>query len=412
MSRLRDRKVYLYVLAISCLAIGSGLSFSIFTNYFKEVFEVGADARGILELPREAPGMLMVLIFAIVAFLNDIRIVIFALFLMLASILFLGVFTPTYNLMIFLLFIGSLGQHLTFAATAPLDLSLSRKENVGRDVGFFRGVFTGSTMIGALIVIVGFRTELFSFETNIILPFLVAAVLFAVAIILFSALGRVHTYQAKRRAAGLVFRKEYKLYYLLVILHGVQKQILIVFGPWVLVELLNSGADAIAFIALISGFIGIFFIQFMGHLIDKLGVKKALYIDALSFVFVYLTYGFLVYGIVSGALPKSALVIALAYTIVIIDRMSGQMGVVRTVYLKQILVEKKDLQSTISLGMSLDHVVSIASAIAAGLIWVNIGPHFVFFIAAGFSLLNILVAYLVKDKQLPVNPVSQKPMSV
>lgn len=404
MSRLKDRKVYLYVVALVCLAIGSGLSFSIFTNYFKEVFEVGADARGILELPREAPGMLMVVIFAIVAFMNDIRIMIFALFLMLGSIFYLGVFTPTYSVMIVLLFIGSLGQHLTFAATAPIDLSLSRQDNVGRDVGFFRGVFTGSTMIGALIVIIGFRTNLFSFETDLIMPFLVAVILFGVSIFMFTALSKKHKYAAKRKATGLVVRKEYKLYYLLVTLHGVQKQILVVYGPWVLVELLNSGADAIAFIALVSGFIGIFFIQFMGYLIDKLGIKKALYIDAFSFVFVYLTYGFLVYGIVSGALPKSALVIFLAYTIVIIDRMSGQMGVVRTVYLKKILVEEKDLQSTISLGMSLDHVISISSAIAAGFIWVNVGPHFVFFIAAGFSLLNIIVAYLVKEKKVVLSP--------
>lgn len=405
MTRLNDRKVYLYVLALLCLAIGSGLSFSIFTNYFKEVFEVGADARGILELPREAPGMLMVLIFAVVAFLNDIKIMIFALFLMLGSILFLGVFTPSYSVMIILLFVGSLGQHLTFAATAPIDLSLSRKDNVGRDVGFFRGVFTGSTMIGALIVIIGFRTNLFNFKTDLIIPFLIASILFGMALFLFAALNKVHKYDAKRKAAGLIIRKEYKFYYLLVILHGVQKQILVVYGPWVLVDLLNSGADAIAIIALVSGFIGIFFIQFMGYLIDKLGIKKALYIDAFSFVFVYLTYGVLVYGIVSEALPKSSLVVLLAYTIVIIDRMSGQMGVVRTVYLKQILIEEKDLQSTISLGMSLDHIVSISSAIAAGFIWVNIGPHFVFFIAAGFSLLNILVAYLVKEKKKNLAPV-------
>lgn len=403
MSRLRDKKVYLYVLALACLAIGSGLSFSIFTNYFKEVFDVGADVRGILELPREAPGMLMVVIFSLLAFMHDIKIMILALFLMLGSILYLGLFSPTYYIMIALLFVGSLGQHLTFATTAPIDLSLSRKDNVGRDVGFFRGIFTGSTMVGALIVIIGFKTNLFSFQSDLIVPFLIAAILFGISISLFIALNKIHKYEIKRKAGSFVVRKEYKLYYLLVILHGVQKQILVVYGPWVLVELLNSGADAIAFIALISGFIGIFFIQFMGYLIDKLGIKKALYIDALSFVFVYLTYGLLVYGIVSGALPKSSLVIVLAYTIVIIDRMSGQMGVVRTVYLKKILVEENDLQSTISLGMTLDHIVSISSAIAAGYIWVNFGPHFVFFIAAGFSLLNILVAYLVKEKRPILN---------
>ena len=54
-----------------------------------------------------------------------------------------------------------------------------------------------------------------------------------------------------------VFRKEYKYYYLLTIMSGVQKQIMFVFGPWVLIEMLNKKADTISmlfFIAYISGY--------------------------------------------------------------------------------------------------------------------------------------------------------------
>jgi len=106
-----------------------------------------------------------------------------------------------------------------------------------------------------------------------------------------------------------------------------------------------------------------YFIPFIGRLIDKIGVKKVLYFDALSFIFVYISYGLLVYGLVSGYVPKSGIYVSIAYSIVIIDKMSSQMGMARTIYLKDILVKRSDFTPSMSLGMSMDHTVSIRSSL-------------------------------------------------
>jgi len=135
-----------------------------------------------------------------------------------------------------------------------------------------------------------------------------------------------------------------------------------------------------------------YFIPFIGRLIDKIGVKKVLYFDALSFIFVYISYGLLVYGLVSGYVPKSGIYVSIAYSIVIIDKMSSQMGMARTIYLKDILVKRSDFTPSMSLGMSMDHTVSIAAAFIGGFIWQSVGAHYVFFGVAILSLLNVYIA--------------------
>lgn len=46
--------------AILCLSLAVGLSSGVFSNYFKEVFAVDSVQRGLLEIPRETPGILCV----------------------------------------------------------------------------------------------------------------------------------------------------------------------------------------------------------------------------------------------------------------------------------------------------------------------------------------------------------------
>jgi len=76
----------------------------------------------------------------------------------------------------------------------------------------------------------------------------------------------------------------------------------------------------------------------------------------------------------------------------IIDRMTMQLGMVRTLYLRSIALDKSEVAPTLSTGMSLDHVISIVCASLGGLAWAAWGPQYVFFIAAAMSLGNVLIS--------------------
>ena len=131
---------------------------------------------------------------------------------------------------------------------------------------------------------------------------------------------------------------------------------------------------------------------------DKFGVKNMLYLDAVSFIGVYLIYGFLSMGYVNGNVSTVGYGVLFAYIIFIFDKMSTQMGIIRTVYLRKIAVKPTDVTPTLTLGQSMDHFVSIICAYLGGIVWTVWGPQYIFFLAAGLSLINLYVAIKVDFK--------------
>ncbi len=383
----------IYFLIIIFTALGQGLSGSVLSNYFKDAYNVTAFQRGIIEFPRELPGVLTIFVISLLAGFSDIKIARIANLLGIFGILVLAFFTPSFNIMLIFLFIYSLGQHMSIPLRNSIGIHLVEKD-YGKSVGNYKGVYTGFAMVASVIVFIGFKLEFFSFKTPIKYVFILGAIMMAIVYTLYYMLDkRVENSELKK--TRYVFRKEYKYYYYLAILYGVQKQIILVYGPWVLISLLNKGAATISLLKIIGGIIGIFFIPFVGRMLDKYGVKKLLYADGISFVFVYLLYA----GVSKYFLDNpdaTGIYVLLAYGIFIIDRMSDQMGLVRTLYLQSILVKKEDLRPTLSLGLSLDHVVSITCAIFAGYLWDTLGPQYIFLMTATMSMFNVFIAKKAK----------------
>ncbi|MBF4694861.1 MFS transporter [Fusibacter ferrireducens] len=396
-SRNREKEIKLYVIIIAITAFGLGLSNAVMSNYFKDAYQVDAFKRGLIEFPREIPGIISVFVIAMLSFISDIKIAMIAQLLSFVGIMVLGFITPSFNIMLLFIFINSLGMHLFFPLQDSIGMDLAGQEGLGKKMGRFKGVFTAFQMLSAVLVFVGFKTGFFTFTSERKWIFILAGFLFLCVFILLFFLERsVNVTGHTPQKLNFTLRKEYKYYYYLVILFGVQKQIMMVYGPWVLIDLLGKKADTLALIGIVGAFIGIFFMTYLGKWIDQFGIKKMLYVDALSFIGVYAIYGFLSAGYVNGSIKTSGIGVLLAYGILIIDRMSTQMGLIRTLYLKSISKDKNDITHTLTLGQSLDHFVSIICAILGGVIWVNFGPQYIFFLAAFISLGNLYIAVKVK----------------
>jgi preprotein translocase subunit SecF len=58
-------------------------------------------------------------------------------------------------------------------------------------------------------------------------------------------------------------------------------------------------------------------------------------------------------------------------------------------------VNKDDIGPTISMGLTLDHAVSMTVPFWGGLLWVNFGFKWVFLAAALIAFLNLLTARLI-----------------
>ena len=395
-----NMKKELLLFFVITAAVGMALSLGdgVLNNYFKEVYNVSADVRGIIEFPRELPGFLCLIAISSLSFLGDVKIAIITQALSFIGILALGLLTPPFAIMLIFLFINSLGMHMYMPLTDSIGISLVEDDRLlGKRMGQYKSVGTTFSLMGSILAFVGFKTGFFSFNTQIKWVFVASAILFALVFVLYIVLHKTMEHEpVQKRKFKLELKKDYKYYYILATMNGAQKQIMIVFGPWVLIEILGKSTDTIILLIMIGSFLGIFFLRLLGKWIDKFGVKKLLFADALSFIGVYVLYGLLSMGFDTGALPIVGIPFILASALFVLDRMSMQMGMVRVIYLKNIAHSPKDITTTLSTGISIDHVVSIIGATLGGLAWKAWGPQYVFFIVAALSVVNLIVAAKVK----------------
>lgn len=398
--RISVTEVGLFVALIAVAAMANGLSDSVYSNYFKEVYAVDAIQRGFIEFPRELPGVLCAVVIAALSALGDLRLALIAQILACVGLAALGLYTAPFGLMLVFLFVNSLGMHLFMPLQDSIGMRLAEPGKIGKRLGQFASVRSAVGFGAALLVFFGFRLGWFKFGTGMQPIFLIGSALFAVAVVIAVCLVRKSGKPLlQKRKLRFIFRKEYKYYYLLTVLHGVQKQIAFVYGTWVIVDLLLKGADTTALLTIVSSFLCIFFMNLLGRWMDKFGIKKMMYVDALTFIFVYVCYGFVVMGITSGSLPVSGWPVLLVYVLFILDRLSMQIGMVNALYLKSIAVSDSDVTATLSMGVSMDHIVSIIAAMLGGLIWANWGSQWVFFMAAAFSLGNLVIATLIHPEK-------------
>ena len=394
----RKNELYLFFGVVIAVSLAMGFSEGLFSNYFKEVYHTDGFLRGLIELPREMPGVITFFLISSLAFLGDITIAICAQAIAAVGLMVLGLVTPSFGVMLVFLFINSLGMHLYMPLRDSIGMSLSEPDQIGKRMGQFGGVSFAVLTVAGLAVFFLFRFGVFSFAAKTKWTFVVAAVFYLLAMALMIRLklktGQMRT---KREKTRLIFRKEYTFYYLLAIVFGVQKQVMLVFGPWVLIETLGQRVDTIVLLGIVASTLGMFFMPQLGKWIDRFGVKKLLYADALSFILVYLCYGALSQGFNTGALAKVGVPVLLMCALFVIDRLSSQMGIIRTIYLKSIARESADVTPTLSLAMMMDHVVSILVGVTGGVAWVTFGSHYIFYTVAALSLVNLAVAILVKD---------------
>ena len=399
MDSQKKKALWVFTAAIALTGLGLGLSDSVFANYYKDAYDAGAFQRGLIELPREAPGILCVLIVSALAFIGDIRLSMAAQALTVIGLTALGLLTPSFGVMLIFLFIFSLGQHMFMPLGDSLGMSLAKEGGVGSALGRLNGVRTAFMMAAGILVFVGFKQGFFSFTTKIKSIFLIAAGIFAAVFFLLLRLRRLTGEVAGRQKFRLILRREYGIFYLLAALFGARKQIMIVYGPWVLIELLGFKADTMALLGIAGAAVGVFFLPAVGRWIDRYGTARIMAVEAAAFFAIYIVYGVLSAGLSSGRFAAAGLSVALAFAVNMADRMTMQFGMVRAVYMRSVAVSPDEVTPTLSAGMALDHILSILSAVLCGWLWQSLGPQYVFVFAGLLSVGNMAVARRIRGEK-------------
>lgn len=373
----------LFLAATFVFGFSQSLVDSTFNNFLNETFAISNLQRGLMELPREIPGFLVVFVSAVLFFLCSRRLAFVANFLCAVGILLIGFCSPNFPVMLIWLFIFSMGQHLFIPLNQSIGMELADEGRKGRRLGQFSAVANVSAIIGSLAIFVGFKY----FGLNFQISYFVAFLGFLLVSLLIFLMKKDEPYAAKTK---LKLRKEYKLFYWLNILYGTRKQIFITFAPWVLVIVFRQKTQVLAILLAIGGVIGIFFKPMLGKAIDKVGERFILSAEAVVLVFVCLGYGY------SREIFSETAALFVAFACYVLDQLLMSVSMARATYLQKIAVVPEDVAQTLTMGVTIDHALSISIALLGGFLWVTWGYQYIFLLGAGIAVVNFFSALRVK----------------
>ncbi len=385
LERLRKipRELLLFTTISLTIGVGSSINDSVLNNFINFRFDLSGFQRSFLEFPRELPGVLVVFVAALLSFLCSRRLSAVSMLLSAAGALMIGFASTNYSLMVVWLFIYSMGVHVYMPLASTIGMELAREGQTGRRLGQFNAIRNLATVIGSFIVLLGFRYLGFTFQHAFILVVLFYLVS---AALMFS----MKPDQDKTPRLFLKLKKQYRLYYALIIISGARKQLFLTFAPWVLVKVFNQPTQAMATLFTIGGVIGILFQPVLGKAIDRLGERFILAAEAVLLIFVCSGYGF-----AETWLSKNAAFL-LVCACFLVDQMLMSVGMARSTYMKKIALQPADIQTALTAGVSLDHIFSIGAALLGGLIWSSFGYQYVFLMGAAIALVNLFTALRIR----------------
>lgn len=383
----------LFALATLMMGVYTGFYDPSFNNYLAQVHHVGEVARGGLEFPRELPGFLVLFISAVLIFLPDTRIAVVATLLVGISLWGQGYLTPNMTMVIVWMIIWSTGVHLFMSISSAIGLRLAEEGHEGYRLGQLGSLESLGTLAGLLVVYLVASRFHFSFG---ILFGIAGTCAFIAALCLY-----LIKPQPLKKSPAIIFKKRYMVFYILNILFGARKQIFLTFAPWVLIKIFHCQVATFALLGIIGTTLSFFLRPLLGHAIDSVGERLIITIESIILMLICTLYGF------APVWFSTSTALAVIMACYVADQLLFSLKIARNTYLNRIVDCKEDIAPSISMGISLDHAVSMIVPFWGGLLWVSFGFQWVFLAAAIIAFLNLLAARLIPELESRQQPTCQ-----
>lgn len=376
LSRYRDRwreaspSLRVFLAGVLLLGINNGILTATFNNYLFDSFHVSASARGLIEFPRELPGFAMIFVTGALAAFSLRSWTMLVGLTTGVGILGLGYLSPNMSLMIFWMMLWSLGDHLFITAEATIGLKLAEANRAGRRLGQLTGARNLSMILGTAAV----WLLMDRLGVRYAGVYAVAAATAILAAVAFSRLRLPGDGGGDHRR--FVLKKRYTRFYLLNIFWGARKQLFLTFSPWVLVSVFHTPPQTIALLVMAAAVGGVVFRQYFGLAVDRFGERAVLVVDGVAMAAICLGF----------ALSVN---IYLLYGLFVLDSLMFATRIARITYLNKIAADKREIAPTLSMGLTLDHAVSMIVPFLGGFLWDASGYPAVFLAALVLGLGNL-----------------------
>lgn len=369
-------------MAAFLLSFGTGLQTGVSTNFF--VNTLGLSGEQVLWLAgiREIPGLCLMFIAALMMRLP-------LSWRAAGAVLLMGIgyalyaLVHSYSALIVVSLAASLGFHIWMPLNSSLALGLTTRENSGKVLGSLSAVGALASIVGmGGIVLLSRLLPLRAFNAFGGLSMVAAALLIAR---LPKNIGGT-----KKAQPRLLFRRRYWLYYVLTFFEGSRMQVFSTFGTLILVRNYGLQARDISLLLLASSVVNFLAAPRLGHLLDKVGERLTL-----SVSYVVLALSFVGYATVHNAWFLAGMVISINLLTML------SMGL--ATYVNRI-APPEELTPTLSTGVSVNHITSVAMSLVAGTLLQIVGYEALCWGAATIIMLSVPFALAMKTKPIQAIP--------
>lgn len=185
-----------------------------------------------------------------------------------------------------------------------------------------------------------------------------------------------HTSQHKK----LILRKEYTLFYLLTFFSGARRQIFMVFAGFLMVEKFGYGVAEISALYMLNHLLNIFIAPKIGKMIGKIGEQRALSIEYIGLIFVFIGY----------AIVESATGAAVLY---VIDHIFFAMAIAIKTYFQKI-ARPEDIAATAGVSFTINHIAAVIIPASFGLVWLY-DNSLVFYFGAVLAFCSLVLSQFI-----------------
>jgi len=391
----RAPKAGYFLASMLIFGISVGLYSGILNNYLHEILHITRAERGYIEFPRELPGLLLFAIIALLYRFTETRIMQLAFIISILGLTGLGLTGDTRLVAIILIVMWSTGEHLMMPVRSSLAMHLAAPGKEGLALGGVGSMGNTGMLIGHYLVpflflflpvLFGKRSAFFNYRVTLLVAagFLIAG---------FWTVSRLHLPGRQVKREKFFFRKKHGRYYILEVFFGARKQVFMTFAPYVLILKYGARTELIASLYGIWSVSNIFIAPALGRLIDRIGYKKIIVTDTILLIIICILY-----GTSHLFLPKS-IAFPVICCVFVADAILFVVGMARAMYVKSLSGSQEEITSTLSTGLSVNHLVSIVIAILGGLLWKKLGMEMLFGIAGLFGLGSFLFSLTLPGRQ-------------
>jgi predicted MFS family arabinose efflux permease len=358
---------------------GGGLMSGAQTNFFINTLGLSGKQVLLMEGIRELPGLALMFVAAFFMRLPLSQSTAISTLIMGLGF-FLYAFVHSYSALLTVIVVASLGMHMSMPLGGSLSMSLTTKEKTGQVLGSLASVGSLASIAGiCVIMLVSKLMESLTLRAY----YIAGGILTIISGLLIFKIPK-HVGSTDIKPPRLLLKREYWLYYVLILLQGSGQQVLDSFTMLFLVKNYGLKVWNISLLLLISSVIGMFSAPYIGRMIDRFGERKT----------VPPSYFFLALSCAGFAVIDNVMFLQ---ALLIINRFMGMFGMGLSTYIRR-KAKPEELTPTLSAGISINHITSVTMPLLAGQLLPSFGFEALFIGTAIIIIISIPFALLMHIK--------------